>query len=349
MRRVVGAAVVAGMLALGSPVASADSMGHLIGGCDASGVTDPAVTGQDTVEGVAHLILVGRAGESLTGRCVIRVSGSVRAATGWGSGTTVVTSVDRVTFTQAAGEVAQLCAQWSSSEGSGEACEGMTTTSVVPQDDLLAAVGEAYQLASDLLEYVVYNNAEPTVCDVTSRLGGTVGGPVAVTAEGDVYLVGTLLLDCAPYGGPKQKLPPPSGPAGIVINHFGNGLNWQRTGLLANTSLWSCSLNPPAPATVTCNWVASGTPPKCVSQYATAAVFVTAFPSPVWGKARARSQCDFNALDSAVADSANPFRHIGVSWAPPQPLAYVLRCRADNGANNAAVPQYVVDCDFQLS
>lgn len=346
----VAALVAAGTLVLGAPVAGADSHNY-VGGCALTDVRDAALSGQDTHEGVLRaLAVIGHAASPVTDAtitCVVKVDG-VAAAQGVPiRGRSVLVGASAVTFGASSTSTVEICDRVQANGTASEVCRVHNWPGVA-HDDVLETAGAVYRKAGDLVEYVVYNNAEPTLCSVTSRLGGGMSGPVKVGPDGDVYLDGAVLLDCAPYAGPKQKLPPPSGAAGIVISNFGNGVSWQRTGLLATTSLWSCAVGPVSPFTVTCTWVSSATAPNCQSLYSTAAVFLTATSPPTWGKARARALCDFYPLDSAVASASGPFQTVGISPGPTPPVADLLRCRADNGANGPAVPQYVVDCDFQL-
>lgn len=344
MRRVVAATIAAGTLALGAPTASADSMGHLLGGCRYQGATDPNVTGQYTHEGVAHLILVGDAGESITGRCVIRVNGSVRAATDWAFGTTVVTSAGRVTFTQSPGEIAQVCTQFSSREGTGEFCEGVTETQIPPQ--------EVYDLADSVVRAVVYDRVNPTICPFLAGLAGE-WSLVEIAPEGDVYLLGDKLWDCPLYDVPQPLAPPaPYYTGGITITRPDASVppTVTRTGIMA-ASFWSCTGATGTPTTVTCNWNGGWFPPVCRRGTVLASVSpnFTSSGSLVWGQARGRSMCGGLTAQTAVATGgpSNAFKFIGPFTWGGYPYGWQVKCIADNGSSSSsAVPGYYVDCDY---
>lgn len=142
-RRMVIAALAAGLVALNAPAVSAN---HATVNCRFDSQSQAAVTGQDTWEGFAQGYIIGNAGESVTIRCVVKVNGSNRAATAWGSGTTVATTADRVTYVRTLTEVVQLCAQYTTAHGAGETCFAVSTTQLPPQE-----VIDAVESVSDLV------------------------------------------------------------------------------------------------------------------------------------------------------------------------------------------------------
>lgn len=131
LKKIVIALLAAGAVASNAPAASAS---HQSVGCRYVAVSNPTVTGVDTWEGVAIGYIVGDPGEPVSIRCVVRVGGSVRAATDWGTGVAGVTVTSgRVTYTKSSSAVAQICAQYTTSHGGGETCFAAAGTEIPPQ------------------------------------------------------------------------------------------------------------------------------------------------------------------------------------------------------------------------
>lgn len=198
-----GLAVVA--LALNAPAASAN---HATINCRFNAVTQAAATGQDTWEGVAEGYIVGNPDETVNIRCVVRVNGSVRAATDYGSGQAVATTSGRVTFTRTLTEVTQLCAQYSITRNgqpveSGEVCFGTTTTQIPPQE-----VIDALQPVFDKLTEIEVTYVDPNLCPLLKPLIGRDIGPLSIrggkndstgTPGADIYVNNALFWDCPGY------------------------------------------------------------------------------------------------------------------------------------------------------
>lgn len=207
-------AMAAGALGITAPVASA---AHEQVSCRFNAVTQATATGQDTWEGVAEGYVIGNAGENVSVRCVVRVNGTVRAATDWGTGVTAATTQGRVTYTRTLTEVTQLCAQYTAaSHGTGvrEICFTTTTQQIPPQEvydlvidplfDILIDIAEQIDSAIHDVELIV----DQQICDDLTALNGSYG-PVEIkpgTADpntnargGDVWVNGELFWDCPGY------------------------------------------------------------------------------------------------------------------------------------------------------
>lgn len=128
-KKALGAAIAVAALGVSAPPASAS---HEFAHCRFAAASQFAVTGNQTWEGSATGYVAVVSGEAVSVRCVIRVSGGIRAATGWGSGSALATVVDRLTYVQAVSESAALCVQLTSSEGFRERCMGTTAWPLLP-------------------------------------------------------------------------------------------------------------------------------------------------------------------------------------------------------------------------
>ena len=206
-KKIMMTALAVSALALNAPAASA---GHATVSCRFNAVSQATATGQDTWEGAAEGYIVGNTGEAVSIRCVVKVNGAVRAATSWGSGTTVATTADRVTYVRTLTEVTQLCAQYVTAHGPGETCFATTTTTIPPAEfwDAVDLVWEtvfgALDPVFDEITEIEKTYIDPTACEELKKHAGTYGGPppapvIVITAEGDVYIDGDLFWDCPPY------------------------------------------------------------------------------------------------------------------------------------------------------
>ena len=126
-------AAILGALALPAPAASAS---HAAVYCRYNAVSQATATGRDTWVGHAHGYVAGDTGEPVAIRCVIRVDGAIRAATGWGTGSTVAVTADQVTYVRALTEVTLMCAEYVTADGPGETCFQTTTTQIPPKAEL---------------------------------------------------------------------------------------------------------------------------------------------------------------------------------------------------------------------
>ena len=209
-KKLLTAVVAVGAVALYAPVASAS---HATVNCRFNAVSQATATGQDTWEGHAQGYIVGNTGEPVSIRCVVKVNGTVRAATAWGSGNTVATTQDRVTYVRTLTQVTQLCAQYTTSHGAGETCFATTTTQVPPQEvyDALDAVITEIDNALgqldpvfDIIHDIEVTYVDPVACPALAARAGTYGGPpplpvITITANGDILVDGELWWDCPGY------------------------------------------------------------------------------------------------------------------------------------------------------
>lgn len=107
--------------------------------CRLQAVTQSVLTGRDVWEGVAEGVILGAVGEPVSIRCVVKVNGGIRAATDWGTGTTLAASASRVTYTRAATESIAICAQYVTSRGTGERCDPNVVQVALPDVTPVAA------------------------------------------------------------------------------------------------------------------------------------------------------------------------------------------------------------------
>ena len=172
-------------LAVAGAIAPPASAGHAAVNCKFVAVSYPLVTGQDTWEGIADGYLVANPGENASLRCVIKVNGAVRAATARSSGISTVTTGDRVTYVRTSTESVQVCAQYTTGHGSAESCRTAETVQAPPPE--VVDFGNAVSEAADVF-----------ACAMAARLAGAYG-PAEIKPDGDTYVNGTLVWDCAPY------------------------------------------------------------------------------------------------------------------------------------------------------
>ena len=144
--------------------------------------SEQATGGQDTFTGVAYGYVGSASGGAVTVRCLIRVNGGEAATTPTGSGTGFATAQGQVTFTASDTDDVDLCAAYTTPEGSGENCDDTQTTQIPPQE-----VVDLTALPDFLL------------CPVLASLAGEyVPGVVSINDEGDVDVSGGV-WDCPPY------------------------------------------------------------------------------------------------------------------------------------------------------
>ena len=150
MRRKLVALAVLGV-ALSAPGAFATAA-HATVDCRLLNFAEPTTTGQDVFEGAATGYIIGNPLEAVSVRCVVRVNGTVRAATATGAGTGMAVVADRMTYSATETDVVQLCAQYTTSHGSGETCFGTINIQMPPQevvDAFDAVVGPVAQVLVD--------------------------------------------------------------------------------------------------------------------------------------------------------------------------------------------------------
>ena len=139
--------------------------------------------GQDTFTGAAYGYVGTASGGTVTVRCLVRVDGVEVSSTPTGSGLGFATASGQVTYTATDTQDVDICAAYTTPDGSGETCDDTSVTQIPPQEivDLTAL--------PDFL-----------LCPILASLAGEyVPGLVSIDSEGDVYVDGGV-WDCPPYG-----------------------------------------------------------------------------------------------------------------------------------------------------
>ena len=189
--------VLATTLAAVSIPASPATASHSFAMCRLVAVSHAPSTGTGWYEGAAAGFILGNLGEGVEIRCAIRVNGATRDATAWGWGTTSASTGDTVSYFRTHTEVTQLCAQYRTAEGTGERCFPTTSTQVPPP--------ETYDAVSSATASYV----KPSVCPELQKFSGGYG-LAEIKPDGDTYVSGRFVFDCAPYEdpGPPELVEP---------------------------------------------------------------------------------------------------------------------------------------------
>ena len=206
-KKLVASSIVVGAMALGAPIAQAAPPTSVDCGFN-SVAQETATGGQDTFTGAAYGYIVGAQGETAVSvKCVVKVNGAGVSETTVGTGSVVATSQGQVTYTADDDDDVDLCAVWTTSTHSGEACGDATTTQIPPQAviDLLISIAEQIDAALapifQALSDAEVQFVDPLLCPVLIAIRGIVNipGVIEINDQGDVFLLAEPFWDCPPY------------------------------------------------------------------------------------------------------------------------------------------------------
>lgn len=179
-RRLATAALAIAALALNAPAALADAPTYE---CRLRWVRQGGVTG-DSFGGVLAGVIVHPGPVSL--RCRVTVNGVTQGQAA-ASGDGVAVPAAEVSFTADDYAVVRVCADYTSTDGSGTTCITIGMTQNLPHVDYPPG-----------LMALIWRVVDPPICEVLKLLApGT--PPVFVNSQGDVYVDGEPLWDCPPY------------------------------------------------------------------------------------------------------------------------------------------------------
>jgi hypothetical protein len=203
MRRLPLAALALSLATLTAPAASADPNYHYFGGCGLTVMNDTTgqLGGRTQWNGVVDIRAVALGANvslpapvSIDVECHLYVNGvwvgMILDAHGFG----VALNAAPLSFSADLGSVVTLCAEIVvGGEIEPEDCVDAATTQMIPQfvDDVVTAV---------LTTFV-----DPTACAILSQLAPGIPGVVDINSEGDVTVLGSIMVtDCPPYAEPQQ-------------------------------------------------------------------------------------------------------------------------------------------------
>ncbi|HVF06743.1 MAG TPA: hypothetical protein VNA20_18045 [Frankiaceae bacterium] len=187
IKKLAMAALAVGALALNAPAAQADAPTV---DCRLRSVQQDTVTGQ-TFQGALGGVIAHSDPTTVTIKCRVTVNGVTAASTDTGTGVGVAATAKDISFAAGDADVVKVCADFTSSHGSGTICVTIGIIQVPPQ--------VVYDTLDPVLD-VVWGTVDPVVCAELKKLAGSyAGGAIVINSQGDVYVNNAPQYDCPPY------------------------------------------------------------------------------------------------------------------------------------------------------
>lgn len=250
MRKLLTAALAAGTLVLGAPVAAAAGPYDYHGGCGFHATTAVG-SGQNAVTGVLHALAVvfslGGTDNPVaaTIECDVRVDGGT-AATLTVSGVTVLAGAQPKEIRAADTSLVEVCETVTFPDSSViQGCEELPDAA--PGGTLEGQPEEMLRNVVVLVRDLKSTHVDPAACPGLAALAGEYG-PLRVNEQGDVFLREDPAWDCPPYDVLGGELPrvPLEGTIHMNVGGSGDVSPWFVTGHLALDTLWECSATGPS-------------------------------------------------------------------------------------------------------
>lgn len=191
MRRLAALTVVA--LLAAAPAATAHPTYHYAGGCyllAATRTIDPSPTRLSGVLAVAAVAETSNfapaPGATIAATCTLRRNGT-EVAHASSTGTTVAAAASEFIVTALPSDLLTVCWTITVETDAHTGCDPVSTAQVLPP--------QVTNTAGPVLRGLL----DPLLCPLFARLVG-VPGVVETNAQGDLFVLGRSLYDCAPYG-----------------------------------------------------------------------------------------------------------------------------------------------------